>query len=730
MRRLLPCILILALAAVAAQAQQTFTEVTDVVVVEVPVQVLRDGEPVRGLTSADFEVYEGRKKLPVTGFEVLDLTVSEAPAAADKTFQAARPIAARRHFLLLFDLAFSSPKALAQARQAAEDLIEGLHPVDLVAVASYLPSKGPQLLLGFTSDKAQIANALSLLGKPQMFDRMPDPLRLVLGAGAPGGGGGGASGSGSGAAGGRSSARKEAIAEAFDDPSGTFTSMLEAETGRAARSAQQKAIAAMSRAFADLAKTMAALYGRKYVVLFSEGFDSAVYQGTANMDEQLTMAAESAFGQIWGVDNEQRFGSTKSANDLEKMLEEFRRADCVIQSVDIGGLRERGGPESQWVGGRDSLFLMADSTGGELYENFNDLSAAMGQMLKRTSVTYVLAFQPEAIKRDGNYHRLRVEVKNAPKGTRVVHRPGYYAPKPFGEQSATERMLQTAQQVVSGVENGAIPISVLAAAFPTASPAAGQESYVPVLVEVDGPSLLAGHPAGKPLPAEIYVYAMNHNGTVVDYVTQSLGLDLAKVEPALRQSGIKFFGHLDLPPGDYSVRVLVRNGATGTAGLKVATVSVPAFAASDPVLLPAFFPEPAGKWLIVREAAQEGDRQVPYPFMAGEEPYIPASLPAVGPGEEAPVALVGYHLRDGDLQAEARILTAEGREAGAGEVRVVRRFGRGADGADRVAAAFKAPRLKPGEYLLMITLTDPSGAAETSVTPFVVKGGAGMRPTG
>ncbi|HYN20556.1 MAG TPA: hypothetical protein VE078_06325, partial [Thermoanaerobaculia bacterium] len=351
----------------------------------------------------------------------------------------------------------------------------------------------------------------------------------------------------------------------------------------------------------------------------------------------------------------------------------------------------------------------------------------MDQMLKRTSVTYVLAFQPEDIRRDGSYHRLRVEVKNAAKGARVVHRPGYYAPRPFGEQSATERLLQAAQQVISGVESGAIPTSVLAAAFPMGT----EQAYVPVLVEIDGTSLLAGHPpgtaTGNNLPAEIYVYALDQNGTVVDYVSQTLGLDLDKVEPALRQTGVKFFGHLDLSPGDYSVRVLVRNGLTGSAGLKVATVHVPTFTAADPVLLPAFFPEPTGKWLVVREAPQEGDRQVPYPFMAGEEPFIPASMPVLGPGEEAPVSLVGYNLRQGDLQAEAKILTSDGREAGSGDLRLVQRFGKGADGADRVAAAFKAPRLQPGEYLLMVTLIDPQGTSETSVTPFVVKGGSGSR---
>jgi VWFA-related protein len=216
---------------------------------------------------------------------------------------------------------------------------------------------------------------------------------------------------------------------------------------------QERAVTALSRAFADLAKTIGGLYGRKYVVLFSEGFDSSVFQGTANIDEQNTMAAESTFGHLWNIDSEKRYGSTKSATELEAMLEEFRRADCVVQTIDIGQLRERGGAEEQFVGTRDSLFMIADGTGGELYENFNDLSAAMAQMLNRTSVTYVLAFQPENIRRDGSYHRLRVEVKNAGRGMRVVHRPGFYAPRPFGEQSASERMLHAAQQVVSGVES-------------------------------------------------------------------------------------------------------------------------------------------------------------------------------------------------------------------------------------------------------------------------------------
>src|SRR5262245_55996354 len=114
-------------------AAQTFTGATEVTVVEVPVQVVKDGEPVRGLTANDFEIYDGRKKVPVTGFEVLDL--AGAPGGARTEAQI--PASARRHFLMLFDLSFSEPSALARARDAAKDVVKTLHPTDLVPVATY-----------------------------------------------------------------------------------------------------------------------------------------------------------------------------------------------------------------------------------------------------------------------------------------------------------------------------------------------------------------------------------------------------------------------------------------------------------------------------------------------------------------------------------------------------------------------------------------------------------------
>jgi hypothetical protein len=252
---------------------------------------------------------------------------------------------------------------------------------------------------------------------------------------------------------------------------------------------------------------------------------------------------------------------------------------------------------------------------------------------------------------------------------------------------------------------------------------------VPVLIEADGPALL-GAGAAKPadtgsLPVEVYAYALDASGGIQDYLFQSLGLDLAKSGPMLRQGGLRFFGHLELPPGEYSVRTLVRNGASGAFSLRVAALTVPAFG-RGPALLPPLFPDPAAaRWLVVREAPRGEQAAAAYPFMARQQPYVPSSRPvfAVGAeGKEAPMALVGYDLGEGELKAAAQVLDATGKEVAAGQVRVIQREAAAAGGPDRLIAAFRPPKLPPGEYVLRITLTGAAGPVGMSSAPFVVAG--------
>jgi VWFA-related protein len=693
-------------------AQQTFSETTQVVAVEVPVQVVKDGEPVRGLTASDFELYDGRRKVPVTGFEVLDLAVPVAAGAP----AAPVPSSARRHFLLMFDLSYSEPKSIVKARQAVQKVIDTLHPTDLVGVATYSTQQGPQLVLGFTPDRQQIAAAIDTLGVPKLVDRSADPLKLVYSE---------ALTSHFGRVTGPRNERQAAKEDALLDTLAGFASSAE----HAERTAQQQQVLGLARSFSDLARLMAEVEGRKYVVYLSEGYDATLVSGKATRlgtssvgDEDTSPSFDAGdegriIANTDATGSDDRFGSGRSLNAVEKMLESFRRADCAIQAVDIGGLRagndQGAGRRGQ---GRDTLLNMAKSTGGEMFENYNDLGAAMGQMLRRTGVTYVLSFQPADIKPDGSFHNLRVELKNSPRGTRVVSRPGYYAPVPFKSQPAQVRQLEAASDLMSK-DSGTIATSVLAAPFGGGK----EEAYVPVVIEVDGATLLAGKQDAK-LPVEIYIYALDHNGTIQDFLSQTVGLDLTKIDGQLRQSGLKFFGHVDLPPGTYSLRTLVRNGTTGETSLRVTPVTVPP--AGQATLLPALFQEAPGRWVPVRENQKEGQPPLPYPFMLKDAPYIPASRPVLTPGQDARLVLVSYNLQPGEWKAHAQVMAADGKEVPGGAFKVVdKEIGAGA-GPSRLLATFQPPQLPPGNYSLRVTLTDGAGKDETSNSPFAVGGAA------
>ena len=102
-------------AVLLAQDPTPLREAVEVTVVEIPVTVVdRAGEPVRGLKVSDFELRDEGEKRTISYFETIDL--------ADAALYKGKPLppAARRKYLLLFDLSYTSPTGLVRARQAAD----------------------------------------------------------------------------------------------------------------------------------------------------------------------------------------------------------------------------------------------------------------------------------------------------------------------------------------------------------------------------------------------------------------------------------------------------------------------------------------------------------------------------------------------------------------------------------------------------------------------------------
>ena len=372
----------LALVAAALQAQpaasrpvERFEDRASVVEVQVPVSVVdRSGAPVHGLQIQDFELYDQGRLQQISDVAVYDLAVA-ASETGRLDNSPALPSAARRHFLLLFDLSFSRPSQILRARQAARELVlTRLHPQDLVAVMVYSLEHGPRMIITFTPDRAQLARAIDTLG----MDRDPshsaslDPLRFMLAEDAI------TSTTTSSSA---DQGRAGELRAAMEQVQLEYMNQLAIAAEKDQKAFERSRITAFTRSLGEMARQLDAVRGRKQVLLFSEGFDSRLLlgRGVEDESEREKEQADLNSGRSWQVDSDNRFGNTGLQNDVTRMIEEFRRADCVIQAVDIGGLRAGG--EMNRPGrslGQDALFVMANETGGRLFKEANDLGRRAG----------------------------------------------------------------------------------------------------------------------------------------------------------------------------------------------------------------------------------------------------------------------------------------------------------------------------------------------------------------
>ncbi len=701
-----------------AQPPTTFDGRSDVVVVEVPVNVSnRDGESVRGLTAEDFVLVDEGREQEITHLEVIDLETLEVADYEAKQVREQLPSSARRHFLLLFDLSFSDPNRILRARQAARDwVLSSLHPTDLAAVMMYSLEVGPRLLVTFTPDRAQLARAIDTLGSPDLLaTQRQDPLRFVIDE--PGGGEG--AGLLESLATGSSGRPAQELLESLR--------VVGLEIEKSQKAFERSRINSWARSLGDVARVLDSIQGRKHVVYFSEGFDGTLLFGRqpTNDDRQAQQEQlDRERGFLAFVDSDNVYGNSRLQGNVERMLEEFRRADCVIQAVDISGLSAGGArQERKHQVGQDALFYMARGTGGDLYEDANNFGEHLDRVLGRSTVTYVLSFEPKKLKHDGAYHRLKVRLKKKERGTQVSHRAGYYAPRPFQDLDPLEKNLLASDAIASAVERREIGVDILSPAFRAADSAA----YVPVILEIDGPSLLQGH-EGSRADVEIYVYVTDRRDEMRDFFTQKLTLDLEKGGDLIRQRGVKYYGHLDVGPGSYLVRTLVRNSTTGRAGVQTIEVEVPEYGEGSPVLLPPFFIEPSGSWLLVREPARQGSGDsVVYPFTMGGRPYVPAARPVVRDDEPWPLCLVAYNLWSGDFAIESRVVDAQGAPQEGGRLHGIERTVTGLEGVDKLSAMFLPEDLEAGSYFLEIDVQNPhTGQAVSSTIAFEVAAASGQ----
>ncbi|HVS32177.1 MAG TPA: VWA domain-containing protein [Thermoanaerobaculia bacterium] len=667
----------------AVIGQERFGDLVEVTIIEVPVTVSDSaGKAVRGLTRENFELYDEGKRVPIDYFEVVDLR----GVATQKG--AALPAAARRNFLLLFDLANSSPGTIGRAQDAAREFVnEHMTPLDLAAVATSSADRGLKILTSFTNDRRFLNGMIATLTHEAGF-KVADPLMLTSLTEGP----------------------LDPKSRPMADPNegkAEERRQLNAITDQVAADERRNRIRNQLRNYGAVARALDRLRGQKQIILLSEGFDARLMTGREELGFQATQRENDAVlsGELWNVDSEQRFGSASGATEITEMAELFRRSDVRLHAIDVKGVRtDVDASAGVRRSSNEALWLLARPTGGTVFRNSNDLAKNFQRLVESQEVIYLLGFRAKTSSA-GKFHSLRVKLANT-RGE-VSHRAGYF------ERSATadgvERVLTTAEIMMNNIPVNDVRVSVLAVPLPRE----GGVADVPVVVEVDGKTLLRGA-AGEALPVEFFIYAFDEEGLIRDRLYQRVAFDLTQLRDRLSAAGAKYYHTLRLPPGDYSVRVLVR--ARGVvSGLRSVDVTVPK-EGGRMVAPPLVFDPDMARWVVIRGETRP-EVSPDYPFQVGDKVFVPAAEPVFASGGRYDVAVFAFN-PGANIDAAATI-----EKNGVSRPAAVSLVGRseGANGMEKLLLSVEAPKLASGAWDLVLTVREKGMADQRVSLPIIVR---------
>jgi VWFA-related protein len=584
--------------------------------------VVRDkkGKSVRDLTISDFQVTDNGEPVKIAHFRLVDRSAEQAKAAktpaAGGGSSAVRidPLRQIRLVTLVFDRLGQDGRNLS--RQAALELVKG-DPEPNVYYSVFAVDQAMNALQPFTNDRERLRKAIVHATSGAFTEyasdnaRIHDELQRQIGAPA-------------GAGGQETVEQINSLGPAAPGPQGQGSSAI------GAAAAQQK-IAELMLAMMQMEQTVAndasrlsvygllalvreqyRLPGRKTVVYFSEGlfvppfledsFRNVI--SSANRANVSVYTVDARGLQIAGQNSGARSALQSAADSSRSQSQANSGAAVRSDQVRVFDTAENSSRQN----GDNSLSNLAESTGGLLISNTNDLKKPLHQIDEDISLYYELSYSPPIQQYDGKFRKIAVKMDRA--DLRVQSRLGYFAlpPNTGGNVSPFELPLLTA------LEANPRPTAIGMHADVLKFQPGAADSRCTVIAQVPMRQLTTtSDPAGSSVKAHLGLVALirNAQGTVVQKFSQDLPLQVANdKKEALAAGEFTFNRALNLAPGEYTLDTAVADYEGNKAGAKKVAFTIPAPAKgvglSDAVL--------------VRSYAKQGtvDPQDPLTFQGGK----------------------------------------------------------------------------------------------------------------
>ncbi|NIM58188.1 MAG: VWA domain-containing protein, partial [Candidatus Aminicenantes bacterium] len=628
--------------------------------------------------------------------------------------------AARRQFFLLFDLSFSSPKGILRAREAGlKFLKDNILSHDLVAVATSSVTKGIQIITNFTNDKAQLIGAVESLGLVPQTQIARGPVGFMFGPVVP------------------------SQIQALDiEKAKEKAGMLEDQLISQAIQIQQAQLQDYKGYVQDyvgalktLGQALNIIKGRKHLILFSEGFDIKVLTGKTLKELSDETEAIAVDRMAVSKADKDRFGDATLRLGLTQALQNISASDCLIHTMDVGGLRAPGDiidnkDKDLYFSrrrGQDTLHLLAADTGGQAYRNLNNLDKPLAELLNLTNSYYLLGYYPENKKTKGKFRKIKVTVKRS--NLEVSYRKGYYEEKPYKDCTDFEKRLQLAELVTKDIYRDDIKAEYFISAFE------GTEDIarIPLFLQLSGKQFL--EKKRKQTQLEIYGYAVDGNGKFRDFFYNCLNIDINKVKNKLKTHGIKYFDLLLVPPGDYRIKCIIIDSETGETGVISQELSVPRYEDQKLIVSSPIFIDKDPGWLSIpgydpqKPTGRKKGEGLPvgYPFLIGKEIFFPGVLPTYFAHTQGEFLLRIHNLKlhptakvpQTDMKFE--VVDDNGVSYRAVQILSIKPFQTNPN-LYELLFEYEIKDMPPGHYRLKVTLTDSLAQQTISTSsPFIYK---------
>ena len=628
------------------QVSTAFPSGVDVVNVDVLV-LDRQGNPVEGLTQADFTVKEDGRPQTVSAFEAVVL--DESPAAAPPGRQristnATPPIRGDRSFVIVFDDANISSYASPRARKAITDFLErGLRDGDEVTI---VPTTGGAWWTGrMPEDRETLVSFVDQLQGAWRPDttaaRIWDHEAIAI-------------------ANGRDRQLEAEVARRYFENNlipeaypqdRELASVLNVSPGVAmirakAQEVYREAAVRLRATLGTLARVstaMAQLRGRKTLLLVSEGF---IMDPSQTEFRELIQAARNASAAVYFVDVRGPTGSVGQAGMAGGAAESGR----AVEEQDATTALALATSET------DGSRSVAVDTGGTVIEGTN-LAEGMARVAQARAY-YLLGYTSNSPSRDGKFRKIQVSVARPDVVVRA--RRGYYAPSSEAQRPLRRDELDPAVRV--GLDSVAgspsLPLRLTSYVF---GPQADGKRQVLLAAEADITPLHLAARAGR-YKAVLDSYVVLYGLAAGTPEHQETRLDLqmpAEVYREVERSGVPIRREFTLAPGRYQARLLVKDRASGLLGSVRHEFEVPKLQGlqiTTPILTDSF------------QAGEAGQRR---PIPVAHQTFAPGAPLACAfsilgaapdPVRGGPRVSLAYRLRRADgtevMGSPARVLTA------------------------------------------------------------------------